>query len=446
MSMTNEQLLEFSEIKKYLDLAIGKKKAKIGSNLTLKQKIKSVNLSQYLRGISYFFEYSKLFKNPSEIMDFWKKYRDNDDKVNELYKEITNFPIWLKTEKQLGDSTCVSYQAHIRGFLSNNNIKLTFKNYKPDTQKRKSQNKLGITYEEMKDFAEKVKTYITDIDLKLLCEFLHRTGLAYKEIADMTFGLLRNKDYNQEYILIADIREKTSVDYVNFISPKLQELISDFLRINTDKKDSDKLFGNDTKEAYHNLNRRFNTAYEKCCMNHFPRFLKIKTSKDNLKKLFSLHSFRAIFKSACDKLKIISENRDLFIAHTSEKMTNYDLRSEELLNDYKLIEAEIFGTKQLTDNETLDKLFDMLRDLVQNKGKSKAIFRKYQENQDIELDNEIKAVLFLEQFKLQFREELKSEILNDVKTKLDDFKKELESYKKDIISNLSLKDLLLAVQ
>lgn len=431
---TNKELLEFSEIKKYLDLAIGKKKARIGANLTLKEKIKSVNLSQYLRGVSYFFEYSKLFKNPSEIIDFWKENRDNDDKIDLLYKEITDFPIWLKNTKQLGDSTCVSYQAHIRGFLSNNNIRLTFKNYKPKTQKRKSQNQLGITYEEMKEFAHKIKEYISDLDLKVLCEFLHRTGLGYKEIADMTFETLRNKDYNQEYILIAGDREKTSVDYVNFISPDLQELILDFLRINSDKNDSDKLFGNNTNYAYHKLDMKFNTAYLKCCQNHFPRFLKTKTTKGNLKKLFSLHSFRSVFKTASDNLRIIPENRDLFIAHKSDKMTNYDLISDELLNDYKLIESELFG-KKTNESATIDQVFDILKDLVSNNGKRKAIYRKYQENNDIDMTTEIKGTLFLEQFALNLEKRISEKVMSNVMTEV-----------KKNLKNLSLKDLLISLQ
>jgi len=435
MSLTNEELLEFAEIKKYLDLAIGKKKAKISDNMTLEDKIKSVNLSQYLRGISYFFEFSEMFNNPSDIIDFWKKYRDNDDKINELQKEITDFPIWLKNEQELADSTCVSYQAHIRGFLTNNNIKLTFKNYKPKTRKKNEQNRLGIFYEDMSEFAHKIKQYITDLDLKVLCEFLHRTGLAYKEIADITLGELRAKNYDtKDYILFAGNREKTSIDFVNFISPELQDLITDFLRVNEDKPDEDKIFGNDTNYAYHKLDMKFNTAYEKCCENHFPRFLKVKTKKGNLKKLFSLHSFRSVFKTTCDNLRILPEHRDLFIAHKSDKMTNYDLISDELLNDYKLIEAEIFG-KKTNESATIDQVFEILKDLVQNNGKRKAIFRKYQEDQTIDMNTEIRGALFLEQFALNLEKRITDNVMENVMSEV-----------KKNLSNLSLKDLLISLQ
>lgn len=428
--LSNNDLLEYSSIQKYLDLAIGKKKAKIGKNLTFNDKIKSVSLSQYLRGVSLFFEYSEMFDYPSEILDFWKKNRDNDNQIDKLFKEITNYPIWLKNVHKLSDTTCVSYQAHIRGFLTNNNIRLTFKNYKPKTKKKTQQNKLGITYEEMKEFAHKIKTYINDLDLKLLCEFAHSTGLAYREIADITFGDLRNKDFDQEYILIASDREKSSIDYANFINPNLKELILDYLRVNQNKKNSDKLFGNDLIKAYHNLDRRFNTAYVKCCENHFPRFLTIKTSKDNLKKLFSIHSFRSVFKTACDTLRIIPEHRDLFIAHKSEKMTNYDLISKELLIDYELVEQELFG-KKTTESATIDQVFDILKALVQNNGKRKAIFRKYQENQEIDITTEIRGTLFLEQFALNLEKRIEKKIMENV---MNEVKKNLK--------NLSLKDLL----
>ena len=434
MEMTIQTLLEYSEIQKYLDLAIGKKKAKIGSNLTFEQKLKSVNLSQYLRGIIYFFEYSNLFKSPNEIITFWKNNRDNDEEIAKLFREITEFPTWLKAVKKLGDSTCVSYQAHIRGFLSNNNIKLTFKNYKPKTQKRKSQNSLGITYEEMKEFAHKIKEYINDFDLKVLCEFSHRTGLGYKEVADITFSTLRNKDFNQDYILIASEREKTSIDYANFISPDLKKIILDFLRINQGKSDSDKLFGNDTTEAYHKLDMKFNTAYIKTCQNHFPRFLSVKSSKGNMKKLFSLHSFRSVFKTACDTLRIIPENRDLFIAHKSEKMTNYDLISDELLNDYKLIEGELFGKKS-NESKTIDQVFDILKELVANNGKRKDLFRKYQENNELDMTTEIRGALFLEQFSLNLEKRIEDKVMNNVMIEV-----------KKNLKNLSLQDLLLSFQ
>ena len=265
----------------------------------------------------------------------------------------------------------------------------------------------------MKEFAHKIKEYITDLDLKVLCEFLHRTGLSYKEIADITFETLRNKDYNQEYILIAGDREKTSVDYVNFLSPDLQKLILDFLRVNQEKEDSDKLFGADTNYAYHKLDMKFNTAYTKTCENHFPRLLTIKTSKGNMKKLFSLHSFRSVFKTASDNLRIIPENRDLFIAHKSEKMTNYDLISDELLSDYKLIESELFG-KKTNESATIDQVFDILKDLVSNNGKRKAIFRKYQENNEIDMTTEIRGVLFLEQFALNLEKKITENVMENV--------------------------------
>ncbi|HEC92906.1 MAG TPA: hypothetical protein ENI51_07960 [Candidatus Atribacteria bacterium] len=427
-----QDLLEYRSIQKYLEKAIGKKKSKVGQNLSFQEKIESINLVAYLRGIKVFFEYSKLFENPSDIIDFWKKNRDNENEIDKLEQEIENYPTWLMTKKGLSESTAITYQTHIRGFLTNNNIRLTFKNYEPKTIKRKLQNKLGITYDEMKSFAQKVKEFISDFDLKFLTEFMHRTGLAFREIADLTFGDLRSKNYDtDDYILLAGFREKTSVDYANFISPDFKPMVLAFLKKYSDKKDSDKLFGNDTKVAYNSLNRMFNTAYKKCAEAYFPRFLDVKTPKGNLKKLFSLHSFRAVFKSACDKVRVIPEYRDLFIAHKSDKMINYDLLPiDELIENYKSVENELFGTKK-QDNDTIEQVFEILKELVMNSGKRKALFRKYNENSEIDMDLELRGAIFLESFKQQIISDIKKEI-----------SKELDEIIKEKIANLSLKDLL----
>jgi len=423
-------LLEFRSIKKYLSKAIGKKKNSVSENLSLQEKIESINLTAYMRGILVFFEYSKLFEVPSDIIDFWKKNRDNDENLDKLESEIENYPTWLIKNK-LSESTAITYQTHIRGFLTNNNIRLTFKNYTPKTLKKKQLNQLGITYETMKRFAEKVKDFIKDLDLQLLIEFLHRTGLAFREIADITFKDFKLKDYEQDYILFAEFREKSSVEFANYISNDLQELILAYLRQNQDKKDSDKIFGNNIAYAYHKLDLKFNTAYIKCCKAYFPRFLNIKTSKGNIKKLFSLHSFRSVFKTTCDNLRIIPEHRDLFIAHKSDKMTNYDLVSDDLLNDYKLVENELFGLKNPNEQDAINQVFDILKSLVSNNGKRKALHRKFVENETIDMDIELKGAILLETYKNQIKTEIKNEMLNEVMKEV-----------KERIAKIPLKELL----
>jgi len=162
MTYELKELLEFKSVQNYLNGSIGSKKSSISGNMTLKQKLKEVNASQYLRGIALFFDYSKKFKAPNDIIAFFEKNRANTEILNELKKEVQNFIPWLKT-KNYGDSTIVSYQAQIRGFLKHNDIRFTFKNYKPKTEKKNKQRKLGFNYPEQKEFAVKVKEFIKDL-------------------------------------------------------------------------------------------------------------------------------------------------------------------------------------------------------------------------------------------------------------------------------------------
>lgn len=428
MSKNNkyQELLEFNSIRKLLEMSIGQKKANLDSNLTFQEQIKGISLGGYLRGISIFFEYSEQFNNPFDIMDFWKKNRDNEVKVEELRKEIGNYPKWLKANKNLGDGTCVQYQAHVRSLLKYNNIALKFKNYQPKTMKKQIYRKQSITYEMLSKFAEKVKEYISDSDLRLLIEFQHRTGLGYREIADMTLGTLRAKDYNYfyekgDYPIISDDREKSTVEYMNFISEALYNgWLKDYLKVHEDKKDSDKLFSHiseDVQRAYHLLDQRFNTAYIKCCENHFPKFLKIKTKKGNMKKVFSLHTFRHIFKTTCDNIRIPETHRDLFIAHKNPNMDNYDLISDELLESYKLVEDKLFGSKDKNSLEEMRKVFiGEIYDMWTNKGKRKTLHRKYIEDNTIDLDSEIQIAIFLE----EFAQNIESNIMEKLNCKIDD--------------------------
>ena len=92
----------------------------------MEEKIKNITLGLYLGGIHLFLnDYSKIFKTPSDLIDYWKKFRGDDEKIEILYKEIADFPIWLKIQGY-EDASCVTYQTHVRGFLSNNNIRFTF--------------------------------------------------------------------------------------------------------------------------------------------------------------------------------------------------------------------------------------------------------------------------------------------------------------------------------
>ena len=396
-------LLEFDSIKTYLMGSIDSKKNKISSSGNLKEKIKSVNLTNYLRGIKLFLEFSEKFNYPSEILDFWKQNRDNNSEITKFKTEIENFLIWLRKEKKLSSATSLSYQAQIRGFLTHNDISLKFRNYDIPSDKSKERNKLGITYTEMKEFASLVKSYITDFRLKFLIEFMGN-GLGYREIATISFGTLRSKNYDEEYIPISEQRVKTGVPYVNFISPRLKPFILNYLRMNEDKEDSDLLFG-DTDKAYQNLHRIYKRAYKKCVENHFPRW------KKATKQIFTLHNFRSLFISASRKLRIDRVHEDLLTAHKSASRIDraYDL-VDDLLEDYKLIENELFSMNMdLTKQEIQKELMENLLDLINNKGKRTTIYRKYQEN-GIKETLDCQIVLFLEQFKFNIKKEIMDEI------------------------------------
>lgn len=435
------ELLEYNSIQKLLEMSIGQKKTKLDSNITFEQQIRGISLGGYLRGIKVFFEYSKQFNNPFEIISFWKTNRDNDEVIEKFRKVIENFPKWIKANKNLGDGTCVQYQAHIRSFLKYNGIMLKFKNYDPKTDKKKIYRKQSITYEILKRFAEKVKEYIQDSDLRLLVEFQHRTGLGYREIADMTLGTLRAKDYSYfyekgAYPMISDDREKSSVEYMNFISESFYNgWLKDYLEVHKEKPDSDKIFSHiheNVQRAYHLLDQRFNTAYLKCCENHFPKFLDIKTKKGNMKKVFSLHTFRHLVKTTCDNLRIPEIHRDSFLAHKNPNMDNYDLVSEELLEDFKLVEKKLFSVKGDASKEEIQKeLMKNLLELINNNGKRNAIHRKYEEDTSVDLDSEITMVLFLENFKTKIIEEVEEKLMNSVMEKV-----------KERIASIPLKDLL----
>jgi len=432
MTFEVKELLEFKSIQNYLNGSIGSKKSTISDNMTLKQKLKEVNTSQYLRGVALFFDYSKKFKAPNEIITFFENNRGSTEKMNELKKEVQNFIPWLKS-KNLGDSTIVSYQSHIRGFLKHNDIKFTFKNYKPKTQKKQKQRQIGFFQEEQLEFAKRIKEFIREMNLKLLCEFAHRTGLGYREIANINFGMLRNRvESEREYEILNMDREKSTIEFWNFLSPSLKEIIKAFLRQNTDKDDSDLLFGNDPKKAYDLLEHNYRTAYEKCCKAYFPKLLEIKTNKGNLKRMFTIHSFRSLFISTGIKLHVPDFHINIMIAHEQKEINaeSYASISDELLNDYKLIEAELFGMEQ-KQNDAVDQVLDVLRELINNNGKRKILHRKYVEDETIDMDTEIKGAILLENYKLQIKEEIKNELRDEL----------FEELKEKFI-NISLKDLL----
>jgi excinuclease UvrABC helicase subunit UvrB len=101
----------------------------------------------------------------------------------------------------------------------------------------------------------------------------------------------------------------------------------------------------------------------------------------------------------------------------------------------------LFGSK--TDNtETIDQVFEVLKELVQNGGKRKALFRKYNEDNSIDIDTELKGAILLEDFKRQIKSEIMKEAKKEAQKQI---KKELESAKSEMIKSVKnelLKDLI----
>lgn len=427
-----EKLLEFHSIQKYLKKAIGSKKTDVASSKSLDKKLEEVSLPNYLRGIYLFFKFSEKFNNPSEIIDFFEKNRSNTKKLDEIEEEIYSFMSWLS--EKYSSSTASKYYYNICGFLSNNNIIFKWKKYKPKTKKHKNQKKFGFQTEEKKKFASKVKEFIKDQELRTLIEFLHRTGLSWDTISSFTFGELRIRELNEtKYIPIQKTRRKTSVDFYNFLSPKLQEYLNAHLRLNEDKKDSDKIFGNKKKYAYNRLLKKYRRAYKKCVKAYFPKLLEIKTNAGNLKTIFGFHDFRSLFISIATTLHIDNYYKDILTAHKQKSINgkHYDSISGELLEVYKAIEAELFGNQSKSEEGIKKELIGDLLDLIENSGKRKALFKKYNEDKSIDVDYQLQIALFLEKFKQQILTNVRKEVSN-----------ELNGMIKDKITNLRLRDVL----
>src|SRR3989304_5270462 len=132
------EYLDYISIKNYLTGSIASKGCQIGKNVSLEQKVKDVNLTNYLIGVKVFLtEYTKKFAYPDAIIDYYKDVRNDDEKLSEFKHMIESYADWLKNDKKLSDSTAANYQAHVRGFLRWNNVILKFRNYKPKSEKSK---------------------------------------------------------------------------------------------------------------------------------------------------------------------------------------------------------------------------------------------------------------------------------------------------------------------
>ena len=212
--------LEFQSIRTYLDGAIDSKKSTIGKSSNLEQKIANVSLTNYLRGIEvYLTEYCEFAKTPYELLKYYDEIRrsNNTEKLTHFKQNIENYIVWLKNEKGLSGATSQNYQAHLRGFLSWNNVVLKFRNYNERSDKAKHKSKFGIDSQIEMEMGKKIIGYVKDYKLKLFLSWMQISGLGSKELYSLKFDDLRYLDWESEMVRVDKNREKSGIFYTNFI-------------------------------------------------------------------------------------------------------------------------------------------------------------------------------------------------------------------------------------
>lgn len=418
-------LLEFNSIKTYLKGSINSKSAQIGKSITLKDKIESIKLSNYLSGVENFFAYSLymkskeeekegegypiLFKSPSDIITHWKEIRDDDELIEKFKQMIEDYIVWLNSEcinqrnktKGLSGLTSEAYQAQFRGFLKRNNIKLNFRNYKSRSVKVKTQKKYGLKYEDLLEMGIKVIGYIKEPETKGLCKILLMTGLGGREIREITFGDIRYLNWEDEEVFIEGERIKTGVLFGNFFSGESKEFLQKWITKNEGKVDEDYIFGNQLISVYQKHQRIFRTAFNNMIRAEYPKLaekLKVmKTKKDKKTKevieyedidtsFFTLHTLRGIFSTTCENKRVPKSVENYLIAHTNQNKLDdsYKFPSREvLLENYLVVINTIFGRKESgTIVQAKRQIISALIDAVSNDGKRKVQFMEYR-NKDI---------------------------------------------------------------
>lgn len=403
------ELLEFSSVKTYLMGAIDSKSAQIGSNVSFEEKLQNCNLTNYLKGVEIFFEYSLysvqkdengksvydvVFKSPSDIIDHWKEIRDNTEKVAKFKQLIETYIVWLKNHAREGKgysgNTAMNYQAHLRGLLRWNDIIIKFRNYKERSEKKKKQSKFGVKSEDLKDMSNKVIGYIKDFETKGVCKILLTTGLGSREVRELTFGDIRYLNWDEEYVYFEGIRVKTGQPYGNCFYEDTKEFLMKWIEQNTDKKDEDNLFGNNLSNVYQKHQRIFRTAFNNMIHAEYPRI------KDT--SFFTMHSFRGIFITACQDLRVPQYIEDFLVAHASDNLKSaYNNIGEKAIENFKLVQNEIFGIKQnSTMEEAKKQIITDLLNVVNNDGKRTMKYREHKDTPITELTTDIRTNVLIE--------------------------------------------------
>jgi hypothetical protein len=271
--------------------------------------------------------------------------------------------------------------------------------------------KLGITYEQLRDCGEKIIELIKDPDAKLFCRVLLSTGLGNAEVRNWVFGNLRAQleameIHGNKSIRIDGTRTKTGAFYTTFLMDDLLERMKIHLKNNKDKDDDDKLF--DLK--YHNIKRILSRAYDKVVERYFPTWAKVD------KQVFTLHTFRAIFISTCETLRVPKSVEDRLVGHKSSLLDMaYSIRGQDLSENFRAVQNELFGvnTKQ-TEEEIEKRFFDNLRRLMSNNGRLNSQHKKFISLPNkSKATNEMRAAFFLKDFETKTVRKTMELILED---------------------------------
>ncbi|KKL82471.1 hypothetical protein LCGC14_1984430 [marine sediment metagenome] len=360
------ELLKYESIKNYLSSAIGKKKRTIDNVKTYNEQLKSIHLSTYLMGTYLYFEFCKT-KVPQAKLSNGDFYIKNPDHMVEilrsgihhyesfLKRDLDEYIVWVKSRKNdngklVSQSTIIKYFYNVRGYIHSIKSDIKFRNFSKVNRMFEIYEENNIDYEKLIKISKQLIFCIKNPYMNMFIAFLRSTGLSCREICELNLKTLRSLIYYKDKVYqwpnFNGKRIKTNVRYSNFISKNLYDnhLIY-HLRRTINLPDESKIFdiyNPDIKKVYIGFQQMFNRGYTTTINYYFPEHVKyentIKT-RGNKHKLFTMHSYRSLFISACNTLNINIIHRSLFVGHKPPGIESYNLKNKEkLLEDFKLIQ------------------------------------------------------------------------------------------------------------
>ena len=115
-----------------------------------------------------------------------------------------------------------------------------------------------------------------------------------------------------------------------------------------------------------------------------------------------MHGYRGIFETICRMLRVPKHIEDRFVAHISDNLTRTYVLEKDLLDNFKLVQEELFGVKESTKREEIEReIIENLTQVLMNKGKRITIFNKFEESTEeekISFDTEIRMNYLIENF------------------------------------------------